>query len=134
MFTWIRCFILPGLEVHHPPYLICLIREARAEDISTTMTNPNINSLQSTTSQALEQVRNNENGQPPANALMALERALAALWSRILADPDRYVMNREEFAIFNFHRSRYEASEVARRAVARYWNNPHGGTARTNPY
>lgn len=95
---------------------------------STIMTDPNINAVQPTTSQALAQVRNTENGHPPTNALMALERAIAALWSRILADPERYVMDREEFAVFNFYRSRYEASEVARRAVARYWNNPHGGT------
>ncbi|KAI0412653.1 hypothetical protein F5X98DRAFT_379518 [Xylaria grammica] len=51
-----------------------------------------------------------------------LELALEGIWHRILAD-DRYVMSRDEFAIFNFFQGRFRNSAVAMAARKRYWDN-----------
>jgi len=84
--------------------------------------------IQLTTRQALEFVRNSE-GDAPASAFAALERAIAELWARIQANPNTYVMNANEFAVFNYYRSRYTTSDVARDAVARFWNNFQGNAS-----
>ncbi|TGJ80215.1 hypothetical protein E0Z10_g8532 [Xylaria hypoxylon] len=51
-----------------------------------------------------------------------LELALGSIWDRILAN-DRYVMTRDEFAIFNFFQSRFRNSAIAIAARKRYWDN-----------
>jgi hypothetical protein len=80
----------------------------------------------------LEEVRNAENGNPSPQAIAALERAMAALWSRITAQPDTYVMNRDEFAMFTYFRARYDSNPIAKRAVERFWNNYRGSSTATD--
>ncbi|KAI9678147.1 MAG: hypothetical protein M1817_006092 [Caeruleum heppii] len=59
-----------------------------------------------------------------------LERALTEVWQRVQAQPDSYVFTELEFAVFNYHRARFEGSEVAAAAVDRFWrhyNRRHPG-------
>lgn len=81
---------------------------------------------QFTMQRALELVRNSESESVPPAANATLERAIRDIWSRIQANPDRYVMTKDEFAVFNYHRSRFNDSDVARKAVGRFWNHFKG--------
>lgn len=55
--------------------------------------------------------------------LKFLETAFQLLWDRILDDPEGYVMNRDEFALFNFYRHLTRNYQIARNAVKRFWNH-----------
>ena len=55
-----------------------------------------------------------------------LELALRAIWRRIQAQPDTYVLTNLEVRVFNYHQSLFRGDDVARRAIARYWANTHG--------
>lgn len=76
--------------------------------------------------QALERARNCEDGTVDPQTTAILEAAITELWTRIQADPDNYVLNPDEFALFNYFLERYRGSTVAQRAVARFWNNYQG--------
>lgn len=52
--------------------------------------------------------------------------AICAIWSRIQAQPDSYLLTNLEAKVFNYHRSLFQGDERARRAMARYWENTHG--------
>ena len=85
-------------------------------------------------SRALEIVRNNEGTVTDPAATTVLERAIAAIWQRIQAQPDSYVMDRTEFAVFNYYRSRYRDSALAERAAARFWTNFRGNASEIDGY
>jgi hypothetical protein len=55
-----------------------------------------------------------------------LAQAIRAIWRRIQAQPDTYVLTQLEARVFNYHQSLWRHDEVARRAWARYWANTHG--------
>ena len=77
----------------------------------------------------LQLVRNAEASQVPQSAIVALETALGQLWARLRAHPDTYLMNDDEFALFNFYRSRNKSEQDAiidKNATARYWDNRSG--------
>ncbi|KAJ5112103.1 hypothetical protein N7532_000148 [Penicillium argentinense] len=78
--------------------------------------------------QALERARNCEDGSVDAQTTALLEAAITELWNRIQAEPDTYVLSRDEFALFNYFLERYRGTPVAQRAVARFWNNYHGSS------
>ncbi|KAJ5186007.1 hypothetical protein N7491_006122 [Penicillium cf. griseofulvum] len=74
--------------------------------------------------QALDHARECEDGPMNAQSATVLEAAITELWNRIQAQPDSYVLTRDEFALFNyFLATRYRGSPVAQRAVARFWDN-----------
>ncbi|KAJ5248670.1 hypothetical protein N7468_000121 [Penicillium chermesinum] len=75
--------------------------------------------------QALEHARNCETETVDSQTTATLEAAISDLWNRIQAEPDSYVLNRDEFALFNYFLERYRGSNVAQKAVARFWNNYH---------
>ena len=79
-----------------------------------------------TVASALEFIKNNEDGQihPSVNAV--LERAFGEIWQRIQAQPNTYIMTRDEFTIFNRYRARVSGLRVAQQAVARFWNHFQG--------
>ena len=52
-----------------------------------------------------------------------LERAVGDIWRRIQAQPDRYILNKDEFAVFNFYMRRFSGRLEAEQAVARYWQH-----------
>ncbi|KAJ5420059.1 hypothetical protein N7465_002578 [Penicillium sp. CMV-2018d] len=74
--------------------------------------------------QALAHARECEHGPVNAQSAAILESAITELWNRIQAQPDSYVLTRNEFSLFNYFKStRYNDSPVAQRAVARFWDN-----------
>ncbi|KXG51662.1 uncharacterized protein PGRI_090550 [Penicillium griseofulvum] len=78
--------------------------------------------------QALDHARECE-GPMNAQSATVLEAAITELWNRIQAQPDSYVLTRDEFALFNyFLATRYRGSPVAQRAVARFWDNYKAAT------
>ncbi|MCJ1379028.1 hypothetical protein MMC17_002127 [Xylographa soralifera] len=85
---------------------------------------------QITVAKALELVRNSETGEVHPGVDATLEKAVVQLWSRIQASPDRYIMNKDEFAVFNYFQERYKGDPTARQAVARFWNNFKGKAPR----
>ncbi|OTA88319.1 hypothetical protein M434DRAFT_399078 [Hypoxylon sp. CO27-5] len=58
-----------------------------------------------------------------------LEKALHEIWRRITADPEQYIMSRDEFAVFNFFQYLYD-DDIRRRLAAKarenYWTNSYG--------
>ncbi|MCJ1295149.1 hypothetical protein MMC34_006710 [Xylographa carneopallida] len=71
---------------------------------------------------ALELVRNSETGEVHPGVDATLDREVKQIWSQIKTNPD-YVMNKDEFAVFNYFQDRYKGEDLARKAVARFWNN-----------
>ena len=81
---------------------------------------------QLTVANALEIVKNSEDGQVHPSVSAILERAIGEIWRRIQAQPTTYVMGREEFAVFNYYHSRFRDSRIAQQAVARFWDHFRG--------
>ncbi|PYH81747.1 hypothetical protein BO82DRAFT_402260 [Aspergillus uvarum CBS 121591] len=54
-----------------------------------------------------------------------LEAAIESLWGKINAQKD-YVLDRDEFALFNYFIYRYKGNTVAQRTVARFWDHYKG--------
>jgi hypothetical protein len=52
-----------------------------------------------------------------------LDRQLRAIWARIEAEPESYILNKDEFAIFNYFRYRAASSTLAQSAIKRFWDN-----------
>ncbi|KAF2273236.1 uncharacterized protein EI97DRAFT_384059 [Westerdykella ornata] len=75
-----------------------------------------------TLSQAVYIAQNSEGGvdQRLANHL---ERKLSEVWRKLQAQPNSYVFPDDEFALFNYYKSRFEDSDVVRNATKRYWDN-----------
>jgi hypothetical protein len=55
-----------------------------------------------------------------------LTLAVRALWSRIQAQPDSYLLTNLEVRVFNYHQALFRGNDLARRTLARYWENTHG--------
>ena len=81
---------------------------------------------QLTVARALQRVRDSETDDVDQAAYETLNRAVNHIWQRLQAQPNTYIMNKEEFAVFNFFRSRFGNSEIARKAVGRFWDNHQG--------
>ncbi|EXJ85395.1 hypothetical protein A1O1_05759 [Capronia coronata CBS 617.96] len=80
--------------------------------------------VEMTVRQALHIAQNSPTGRIDPQVLRILERALSQIWRNIQAQPNTYVMNDLEFAVFNHYRARSEyQNETARKAVSRYWNS-----------
>lgn len=62
---------------------------------------------------------------PPA-VIRYLEDAVAEIWSLLLAEPDSYIMTKDEFAVFNYFVQRYTGSDVAEKGIARFWLHHRG--------
>lgn len=87
---------------------------------------------QLTVAKALDIVRNNEEGQVHPSVTTVLEKAVGDVWRRIQAQPTTFVMNRDEFAVFNYYRNRFKDSHLAQQAVARFWNHFRGDASQLN--
>lgn len=55
-----------------------------------------------------------------------LTLALRAIWRRIQAQPDSYILTTLEARVFNYYQSLFRGNDLARCAWARYWENTHG--------
>jgi len=72
---------------------------------------------------AIDIARNTEGDLDP-QVQTYLENALAAIWGRIIVEPDTYILSVDEFALFNFFIARNQSPDVvviAENAIARYW-------------
>ena len=93
----------------------------------------NVDGVGSLTYQRAIDIARNTEGELDPNVKTYLEGALDDIWSRINAQPDFYVLSKDEFAVFNFYIRRFEGSLVAQTAVARFWaqtGEPQGGSRR----
>lgn len=75
--------------------------------------------------QALEIARESPDGSSDPTISKILEAALAQIWAKVQAQPDSYVMTRDEFAVFNFFQHRFAGDKTAVKARKRYWDNTH---------
>ncbi|MCJ1361676.1 hypothetical protein MMC16_000776 [Acarospora aff. strigata] len=91
-------------------------------------------SNQLTVKRALEIARNGEDRALDPAVSVVLERAISEIWQRIQAHPDTYVLSKDEFAVFNYFRGRFQHSDVARRAVGRFWDNFEGDASEIDGY
>lgn len=87
---------------------------------------PSVSQDRMTIQRALDLARDSEPDSIPPAAMQTLEAAINVIWQRIQTSPDSYVMNNQEFAVFNFFQARFSGNEVARRAIGRYWNQFSG--------
>ncbi|KAI1495108.1 hypothetical protein F5X96DRAFT_202822 [Biscogniauxia mediterranea] len=76
--------------------------------------------------QALEIARESPDGARDPIISNILETYLSQVWDRVLAQPDTYVMSRDEFAVFNFFQHRFAGNKIAITARKRYWDNVTG--------
>lgn len=74
---------------------------------------------------ALDIARDSTDGniEPKVNEI--LETAIADLKRKLEAQPDTYVLSRDEFALFNFYRRTKfnDSQKLAQKATERFWNN-----------
>lgn len=71
---------------------------------------------------AIDIARNTE-GELDSNVKQYLEDAIATIWSNIQAQPETYVLTKDEFPVFNYYRKRFDDDPIAEQAVDRYWRN-----------
>ncbi|GFP56137.1 hypothetical protein TASIC1_0006030700 [Trichoderma asperellum] len=73
--------------------------------------------------QALEIARESPDGASDPTVSKILEMALSQIWGKVQAQPDSYVMTRDEFAVFNFFQHRFTGDKTAVTARKRYWDH-----------
>ncbi|WYZ41549.1 hypothetical protein EsH8_V_000444 [Colletotrichum jinshuiense] len=73
--------------------------------------------------QALEIARESPDGASDPTVSSILESAISQIWAKVAAQPESYVMNRDEFAVFNYFQHRFTGNKVAMAARKRYWDN-----------
>ncbi|KAF2490871.1 hypothetical protein BU16DRAFT_469797 [Lophium mytilinum] len=78
-----------------------------------------------TVQRALDIARNSEGGVDPVISSF-LEKAILDLWARLHAQPNTYILSKDEFALFNYFRARFQSSDIAQRAVKRFWDHYEG--------
>ncbi|WQF88615.1 hypothetical protein CDEST_13629 [Colletotrichum destructivum] len=73
--------------------------------------------------QALEIARESPDGASDPTVSSILESAISQIWAKVTAQPESYVMNRDEFAVFNYFQHRFTGNKIAMAARKRYWDN-----------
>ncbi|KAK3182111.1 hypothetical protein K4F52_006676 [Lecanicillium sp. MT-2017a] len=73
--------------------------------------------------QALEIARESPDGAQDPTVFKMLDQALAHIWSKVQAQPDDYVMTRDEFSVFNYFQHRFVGDKTAIACRKRYWDN-----------
>ncbi|PHH71138.1 hypothetical protein CDD83_5265 [Cordyceps sp. RAO-2017] len=68
--------------------------------------------------QALEIARESPDGASDPTVSKILEHALAHAWGKVKAQPESYVMTRDEFAVFNFFQHRFVGDSTAQQRNA----------------
>jgi len=84
-------------------------------------TNDGIGEL--TYQRAIDIARNTEGDLDP-NVTAYLEEAVTEISNNLNSHPDSYVLSKDEFAVFNYFRHRFQG-DLAERAVDRYWRSAH---------
>ncbi|KAL4801238.1 hypothetical protein BDV18DRAFT_155135 [Aspergillus unguis] len=81
---------------------------------------------------ALNAARNGDKGALEGRDGEILASARDALWRKVEGNPN-YLLNRYEFALFNYYRQHYERTadkEKVRKTVARFWDNYSEGPSK----
>ncbi|OJJ63252.1 hypothetical protein ASPSYDRAFT_25347 [Aspergillus sydowii CBS 593.65] len=90
------------------------------------MANPTSSDDEPVYMRALNAARNGDKAALEGRDGEILASARDALWRKVEANPN-YLLNRHEFALFNYYRQHYEKTaknkETVRKAVARFWDN-----------
>lgn len=87
--------------------------------IYASSASPNI-----TVAQALEIARDyHPDDTRDPQIVQILEDAISQIWGKIQAQPQSYILTREEFAVFNYFQHRFEGEEIAATARSRYWDS-----------
>ncbi|EFY90117.1 hypothetical protein MAC_03875 [Metarhizium acridum CQMa 102] len=86
---------------------------------------PGKNSPDAAVAQALEIARESPDGASDPTVSKILEGALSQIWGKVQAEPNSYVMTRDEFAVFNFFQHRFIGDNDAVEARKRYWDCCH---------
>ncbi|KAK2765688.1 hypothetical protein CKAH01_15629 [Colletotrichum kahawae] len=73
--------------------------------------------------QAVEIARESPEGALAPTVSSILETAIGQVWAKISAEPDSYVLYRDEFAVFNYFQHRFVGNKVAFAARMRYWDS-----------
>ncbi|KAM7198044.1 hypothetical protein V8F33_005311 [Rhypophila sp. PSN 637] len=76
---------------------------------------------------AFELARESEEARADPTNMGILDRAMDRLWSRVLAEPDTYVLSDQEYNLFHFFEWRFRESRDREREIVdgvsrRYWN------------
>lgn len=70
-------------------------------------------------------VRIAQNSESPVDQNLAsfLEKKLEEVWAKLNQNASQYVFPPDEFALFNYYKSRFGDQDIVRDATARYWNH-----------
>ncbi|KAF2665426.1 hypothetical protein BT63DRAFT_459002 [Microthyrium microscopicum] len=90
--------------------------------------NQEIDASTLTIQKALEIARNSDIEVDPL-VLDYLERKFDEVWARIEAEPESYLLTKDEFALFNYLRSRATSTALAKAAIRRFWDNYTGASS-----
>lgn len=71
---------------------------------------------------ALDIARNSEGDVEPTISAY-LDACLQDVWAKLAAEPDSYIMTKDEFAVLNYFRPRFTDSEIAQSAIRRFWEH-----------
>ena len=52
-----------------------------------------------------------------------LEKKLGEVWRRLQAEPESYILPPDDFALFNYYKSRFGDQDIVRNATKRCWDN-----------
>lgn len=52
-----------------------------------------------------------------------LEHNWQQIWERLIAEPDTYLLTKDEFALFNFYRNKVSSHSLIVAAVGRFWDS-----------
>jgi hypothetical protein len=74
---------------------------------------------------ALEIARNSE-GAVDTTVRDFLDQKWLEVWKALETEPETYVLDKDEFAVFNFFRNRSLSSPLAQSAIRRFWDNHSG--------
>ena len=73
--------------------------------------------------EALEIARDSVHLDLNSDLMYLLATALDQVWAKIQAQPESYIMSRNEFAVFNFFQHNFKGNEMAIDARKRYWDH-----------
>lgn len=126
-------FAVPFSTYPSPPSLCSSEASYPLSDDDTfpmgTNTNVNVDGIGVLNYQRAIDIARNSEGDLDPTVSAYLETALSDIWGRINMEPEVYIMTKDEFAVFNFYRGRFERDEVAEAAVARYWAHTYDAPA-----
>ncbi|KAK4191198.1 hypothetical protein QBC35DRAFT_470945 [Podospora australis] len=79
----------------------------------------------STIMQALEIARESEEGGRETTVIKILAECMKNIWTKIVAQPNTYILTVDEFAVFNYHQCQYQDNTIYRAAIKRFWDNTY---------